>query len=111
MLGRRERSPDDRPTDLLDEGARNEIERGERRGRVLVVDDEEGVRMVPRAPAASFNSGPCLLFPRQAQFHPLAYLNALAGAIRDTPGTTLGTSISAPWTMTTSARGLSGDSM
>jgi glycine/D-amino acid oxidase-like deaminating enzyme/nitrite reductase/ring-hydroxylating ferredoxin subunit len=41
----------------------------------------EGVRMVPRAPVTSFNSGPSLLFPRQAQFHPLVYLDALAGAI------------------------------
>ena len=38
--------------------------------------------MVPRAPVASFDSGPCLLFPRQAQFHPLAYLDALVGAIQ-----------------------------
>lgn len=40
------------------------------------------VRMVPRAPVPSFDSGPCLLFPRQAQFHPLAYLHALVGAIQ-----------------------------
>lgn len=40
------------------------------------------VRMVPRAPVSSFDSGPCLLFPRQAQFHPLAYLHALVGAIQ-----------------------------
>ena len=40
------------------------------------------VRMVPRAPISSFHSGPCLLFPRQAQFHPLAYLRALVGAIQ-----------------------------
>jgi len=39
------------------------------------------VRMVPRAPVTSFHSGPALLFPRQAQFHPLTYLNALADAI------------------------------
>ena len=38
------------------------------------------LRMVPRAPVTSFNSGPCLLFPRQAQFQPLAYLGALAEA-------------------------------
>ena len=48
------------------------------------------VRMVPRAPATSFDSGPCLLFPRQAQFHPLAYLNALAGAIQRRGGRILG---------------------
>jgi glycine/D-amino acid oxidase-like deaminating enzyme/nitrite reductase/ring-hydroxylating ferredoxin subunit len=48
------------------------------------------VRMVPRAPVASFNSGPCLLFPRQAEFHPLAYLNALAGAIQRRGGRIFG---------------------
>ena len=39
------------------------------------------VRMVPRAPVTSFDSGPCLCFPRQAQFHPLRYLDALRTAI------------------------------
>ena len=39
------------------------------------------VTLVERAPLASFNSGPCLRFPRQGQFHPLKYLKALAGAI------------------------------
>jgi glycine/D-amino acid oxidase-like deaminating enzyme/nitrite reductase/ring-hydroxylating ferredoxin subunit len=48
------------------------------------------VRMVPRAPATSFHSGPCLLFPRQAQFHPLAYLHALAGAIQRRGGRIFG---------------------
>ena len=44
--------------------------------------DSRDVRMVPRAPATSFNTGPCLRFPRQAQFHPLAYLRALVAAIQ-----------------------------
>jgi glycine/D-amino acid oxidase-like deaminating enzyme/nitrite reductase/ring-hydroxylating ferredoxin subunit len=48
------------------------------------------VRMVPRAPVTSFDSGPCLLFPRQAQFHPLAYLNALVGAIHRRGGRIFG---------------------
>ncbi|CAN5857834.1 FAD-dependent oxidoreductase [soil metagenome] len=48
------------------------------------------VRMVPRAPVTSFNSGPCLLFPHQAQFHPLAYLNALVGAIQRRGGRIFG---------------------
>jgi glycine/D-amino acid oxidase-like deaminating enzyme/nitrite reductase/ring-hydroxylating ferredoxin subunit len=48
------------------------------------------VRMVPRASVPSFNSGPCLLFPRQAQFHPLAYLVALAGAIERRGGRIFG---------------------
>ena len=48
------------------------------------------VRMVPRAIASSFDSGPCLLFPRQAQFHPLAYLRALVGAIQRRGGRIFG---------------------
>jgi glycine/D-amino acid oxidase-like deaminating enzyme/nitrite reductase/ring-hydroxylating ferredoxin subunit len=48
------------------------------------------VRMVPRAPVTSFNSGPCLLFPRQAQFHPLLYLRALTGAIERQGGRIFG---------------------
>ncbi|MBA3894632.1 MAG: FAD-dependent oxidoreductase [Gemmatimonadales bacterium] len=48
------------------------------------------VRMVPRAPVTSFDSGPCLLFPHQAQFHPLAYLNALVGAIQRRGGRIFG---------------------
>jgi glycine/D-amino acid oxidase-like deaminating enzyme len=39
------------------------------------------VSMVDRAPIADFDTGPCLRFPRQAQFHPLKYLNGLARAI------------------------------
>jgi Rieske Fe-S protein len=38
--------------------------------------------MVDRAPITSFDTGPCLRFPRQAQFHPLKYLTALVKAIR-----------------------------
>jgi glycine/D-amino acid oxidase-like deaminating enzyme/nitrite reductase/ring-hydroxylating ferredoxin subunit len=37
-----------------------------------------GVRRLPRAPLESFDTGPCLCFPRQAQFHPLKYLAGLA---------------------------------
>ncbi len=37
--------------------------------------------IVERAPLASFNTGPALCFPRQAQFHPLKYLSAVADAI------------------------------
>jgi glycine/D-amino acid oxidase-like deaminating enzyme/nitrite reductase/ring-hydroxylating ferredoxin subunit len=39
------------------------------------------VERVARAPIADFDTGPALRFPRQAQFHPLQYLAALAGAI------------------------------
>lgn len=40
------------------------------------------VEMVSRAPLTEFDTGPCLRFPRQAQFHPLRYLAALAEAIQ-----------------------------
>ncbi len=40
------------------------------------------VRMVPRAPLEFFESGPCLLFPRQGQFNPLKYLSGLAHAVQ-----------------------------
>jgi glycine/D-amino acid oxidase-like deaminating enzyme/nitrite reductase/ring-hydroxylating ferredoxin subunit len=50
----------------------------------------QDVRMVPRAPVTSFDSGPCLLFPRQAQFHPLAYLSALVEAIQRRGGRIFG---------------------
>jgi len=45
------------------------------------------VERVARAPLESFDTGPCLRFPRQAQFHPLKYLKALAGAIEAKGGT------------------------
>ncbi len=40
------------------------------------------VEFVERAPLKDFDTGRALRFPRQAQFHPLKYLNALARAIR-----------------------------
>ena len=39
------------------------------------------VRMVAHSPLVSFDTGPALHFSRQAQFHPLKYLAALARAI------------------------------
>jgi glycine/D-amino acid oxidase-like deaminating enzyme/nitrite reductase/ring-hydroxylating ferredoxin subunit len=41
----------------------------------------EDVERVQRAPLANFDTGPCLRFPRQAQFHSLRYLNGLCAAI------------------------------
>lgn len=43
----------------------------------------EGVERLDRAPTAppSFETGPCLRFPRQGQFHPMKYLHGLADAI------------------------------
>ena len=40
-----------------------------------------GVEKVTRAPIESFDTGVALRFPRQAQFHPLEYMNGLARAI------------------------------
>lgn len=39
------------------------------------------VKFVPRVPIDSFETGPCLLFPNQGQFHPLKYLAGVARAI------------------------------
>ncbi len=39
------------------------------------------VEMVARAPLANFETGDCLRFPQQAQFHPLKYLAGLTAAI------------------------------
>jgi glycine/D-amino acid oxidase-like deaminating enzyme len=39
------------------------------------------VEQVRRAPLDGFNTGPCLRFPRQGQFHPLKYLSGLAKSI------------------------------
>jgi glycine/D-amino acid oxidase-like deaminating enzyme/nitrite reductase/ring-hydroxylating ferredoxin subunit len=48
-----------------------------------VAAEESGVTVeeLARAPVSGFESGPCLHFPRQAQFHPLKYLNGLTTAI------------------------------
>jgi glycine/D-amino acid oxidase-like deaminating enzyme/nitrite reductase/ring-hydroxylating ferredoxin subunit len=39
------------------------------------------VRRLERVPGVGFDTGPCLRFANQAQFHPLKYLAGLAGAI------------------------------
>jgi glycine/D-amino acid oxidase-like deaminating enzyme/nitrite reductase/ring-hydroxylating ferredoxin subunit len=41
----------------------------------------EDVELIPRFPKGLFDVGPCLMFPDQAQFHPLKYLHGLAQAI------------------------------
>lgn len=40
------------------------------------------VERLPRAPEAPFDTGPCLRFPRQAQFHPLRFLTHVARAVQ-----------------------------
>ena len=44
------------------------------------------VEKVERVPWDSFDTGPALLFPRQAQFHPLKYLAGLAKSIKEKGG-------------------------
>ena len=44
------------------------------------------VEKVERAPWESYDTGPALRFPRQAQFHPLKYLSGLAKAIKANGG-------------------------
>jgi glycine/D-amino acid oxidase-like deaminating enzyme/nitrite reductase/ring-hydroxylating ferredoxin subunit len=44
------------------------------------------VEWVDRAPLEYFDTGRCLRFPRQGQFHPLKYLDGLAQAIRRAGG-------------------------
>ena len=39
------------------------------------------VQRLSTAPVRGFYSGPCLHYPRQAQFHPLKYLNGLVNAL------------------------------
>lgn len=47
----------------------------------------KGVERIQRAPLASFDTGPCLRFPDQGQFHPMKYLSGLALAIERLGGT------------------------
>jgi glycine/D-amino acid oxidase-like deaminating enzyme/nitrite reductase/ring-hydroxylating ferredoxin subunit len=44
------------------------------------------VELVSRAPITCFDTGPCLRFPRQGQFHPLKYLSGLTRAIKKNGG-------------------------
>jgi glycine/D-amino acid oxidase-like deaminating enzyme/nitrite reductase/ring-hydroxylating ferredoxin subunit len=64
-------------------------------GKLQVLEDElpaahraglTGVQRLERAPLESFDTGPCLHFPRQGQFHPLKYLTGLARAIERAGG-------------------------
>ncbi|HEX2068615.1 MAG TPA: FAD-dependent oxidoreductase [Actinomycetota bacterium] len=48
------------------------------------------VALIPRAPLQSFDTGPCLRFPRQGQFHPLSYLNGVIAALERMGGRAYG---------------------
>jgi glycine/D-amino acid oxidase-like deaminating enzyme len=45
-----------------------------------------GVERLPRASRLPFETEPCLRFPRQAQYDPLKYLTAVAGALQRAGG-------------------------
>ena len=62
--------PPGEPSDILDQ----EMAAAHRAGL-------RDVHVVARAPVTSFDTGRTLCFPRQAQFHPLKYLKAIAHAI------------------------------
>jgi glycine/D-amino acid oxidase-like deaminating enzyme/nitrite reductase/ring-hydroxylating ferredoxin subunit len=66
-------------TDILEA----ELEAARRAGLVEVA-------LLPRAPLRSFNTGPCLHFPRQGQFHPLSYINGLVAALERMGGRIFG---------------------
>jgi glycine/D-amino acid oxidase-like deaminating enzyme/nitrite reductase/ring-hydroxylating ferredoxin subunit len=70
-------TPDD--VELLD----NELAAAHRAGLT-------GVEKVARAPIESFDTGVALRFPRQAQFHPLEYLDGLVRAIMRNGGRIFG---------------------
>src|ERR1700754_2405217 len=64
-------APPNESRDVLDD----ELKASHRAGLV-------DVEMVQRAPIESFDTGPALRFPRQAQFHPLDYLTGLTRAFK-----------------------------
>ena len=49
-----------------------------------------GVERVGRAPLGAFDTGPCLRFPRQGQFHPLSYVSGLHAALERAGGRVFG---------------------
>jgi glycine/D-amino acid oxidase-like deaminating enzyme/nitrite reductase/ring-hydroxylating ferredoxin subunit len=65
--------------DILDQ----ELEAAHRAGLTTV-------ERVGRAPVDMFDTGPCLRFPRQGQFHPLAYLSGLHAALERAGGRIFG---------------------
>jgi glycine/D-amino acid oxidase-like deaminating enzyme/nitrite reductase/ring-hydroxylating ferredoxin subunit len=67
--------PPGESTEILD----RELEAAHRAGL-------RNTQRVDRAPMSSFDTGPCLQFPRQGQFHPLKYLATLAQRIEDRGG-------------------------
>ena len=46
----------------------------------------QGLEICGRAPLVSFDTGPCIRYPKQGQFHPLKYMAGLMGEIRKAGG-------------------------
>lgn len=46
----------------------------------------QDVELLSRAPVNLFETGPCIMYPRQAQFHPVKYLVGLAKAVMTAGG-------------------------
>jgi len=72
-------APPGKPADILEA----ELEAARRAG-------VPGVELLTRATLPSFDTGPCLRFPQQGQFHPLAFLDGLVSAFEALGGRTLG---------------------
>ena len=68
-------NPPGKPADSLD----RELEAAHRAGLTRV-------ERLPRAPLTNFDTGPCLRFPNQGQFHPLKYLQGLTRSIKSMRG-------------------------
>ena len=66
------------PTDTID-SLKEDLEAAHESGL-------KGVELLERAPIDSFDTGPCLHYPEQAQFHPMKYLNRLAEVIVESGG-------------------------
>ena len=62
------------PEESTEEDLKRELKAAHRAGLIAV-------EQVEHAPIESFDTGSCLRFPQQAQFHPLKYLIGLSGAI------------------------------
>ncbi|HEX5476024.1 MAG TPA: FAD-dependent oxidoreductase [Vicinamibacterales bacterium] len=62
---------------LADGGRTRDLEQEQEAARSCGVDAER----LARAPVRGFDTGCCLHFPRQGQFHPLKYLEGVAGAL------------------------------
>ncbi|HSE39190.1 MAG TPA: FAD-dependent oxidoreductase [Acidobacteriota bacterium] len=66
------------PTDTID-SLKEDLEAAHKSGLT-------DIELLDRAPIKTFDTGPCLHYPNQAQFHPMKYLNRLAEIIVESGG-------------------------